>query len=143
MESEGHDPIAAENLRSKGLLASVNLILNPHDLVLVLVREGNAWVPRIEAIHRVDPEVPQIDIGLDLTKRTGMPYRLARAGDKIQWGLVGDDGKIPIPAGYVILDTVKIEGERFAVYGHPSDKSAKTYDVPETDIPLVMMVKVQ
>jgi len=141
--SEGHDPVAAMELRATGLLGRINRMLADAELAIVFVY-GEGVSPttsgpmevRIEKVRKasaVTNEVIDLGIGVVASIPTAHP------DVNTEWGVVGDDGMIPIPRGFVVLSKEEVAGEVLCILGQIGGQGKK-YSVPDSDLSLVKFI---
>ena len=139
MHSEGPDNGAAVTLASSGALRQINTMLQSHSLILVMSGTGDkVWV---ESVSTGQPVSTSIVTGFESDPAGAPgPAPVRRSRGTVEWGVVGDDGQIPLPKGYVIKDNETIEDERFVVFADPLHPEAPVFKIPEADVALVQFV---
>jgi hypothetical protein len=144
MISEGHDPAAAMDLRLKGLLGRINRMLADASLAIVYVYDEGVSPSqaapreiRVERVRKASATNESVDLGLGIVP--GLEGPVAKPDENTEWGVVGDDGMIPIPRGYVVLGKEKVGEETICTFGAPGGEGKK-YHVPDSDISLVTLL---
>jgi len=141
MHSEGPSAGAAIKLASSGALRQINTMLQSSNLILVATSDGTkVWVEGVTKGQ--PPQVAQILTGFENDGPRGAgPAPVKKPRGSVEWGLVDDNGQIPIPVGYLIKGAETEGEERFTIFGNPALPNAPEIRIPEVDVSLVQFIE--
>jgi hypothetical protein len=140
MHSEGPSAGAAIRLVKEGMLRQINTMLQSSHLILVATSDGlKLWVE--EVAKGQPPQQAQIVTGFEGDEHGSPgPVPVRRKRGTVEWGVVDDNGQIPIPKGYMIKETIAEGEERFLVFANPGMPDAPQFNVPEVDSSIVQFI---